>query len=253
MTSVAAGLALEGKTVFTYSIGNFSTLRCLEQIRNDVCYHQANVKIVSVGGGFSYGAMGITHHATEDIAILRSLPGITIFVPCDPHETIEVIRMAIATDGPCYIRLGKGGETNLSGKDKKLKIGKASKLRNGNDIAIFATGPIIEEAIAAADIMYKKGIDCAVYSFATIKPLDAKLIVSVSKKIENIFTLEEHNIIGGLGSAVAEVLLSNNCKSRLVRMGLNDVYSAEIGTQSYLRSFYNLDANGIVNTILANS
>ncbi len=245
MTSVAAGMALEGKTVITYSIANFSTARCLEQIRNDVAYHQANVKIVAVGGGFSYGALGMSHHATEDLAIMRSMPEMTVFTPCDPRETEMVTRTAIQMNGPCYIRLGKGGEKTLNDEGTIVSFDKANILRNGENTAILVAGAIANEALIAADLLKRDGIDCAVYSFPSIKPLDKETILRLAGIHENLFTLEEHNIIGGFGSAVSEVIAENRTKTVLTRIGLNDEFTSVVGSQEYLRKFYGLNAKNI--------
>lgn len=242
MTSVATGMALEGNKVFTYSIANFTTLRCLEQIRNDAAYHNANVNIVSVGGGFSYGALGMSHHATEDLAILRALPNITVFAPGDLFETIEVIKAAIKINGACYIRLGKGGEPSIhSNKLTNFKVGKALKVIDGDEVCIFSTGTILYEAAKAANNLNLTGISTALYSFPTVKPIDADTIIGCAKKYKFIITVEEHNIIGGFGSAVAEVLAELKGEHAFLRkIGLNDVYSSNVGSQEYLRNYYGI-------------
>lgn len=247
MTSVAAGMGLSGKTVFTYSIGNFPTLRCLEQIRNDVLYHNSNVKIVAVGGGFAYGALGMSHHATEDIGVMRSLPGITIFSPCDPIETEAVTKAACRIYGPCYIRLGKGGEKDIHKSSIKFKIGKAIKILDGTEVAIISTGGITEEAYSAAKTLSKNKISTALYSFHTIKPLDTKLIHEISKQAKLIVTVEEHNIVNGLGTAVADALCEiAGKKPGLLKIGLSDVYTSVVGSQNYLRKYYKMDAKSII-------
>lgn len=250
MTGVAAGMGLEGKNVFTYSIGNFPTLRAIEQVRNDIAYHKSNVTIVCVGGGFAYGALGMSHHATEDLAIMRALPEMTIFSPCDPIEVDAVTKAAYSIDGPCYIRLGKGGEKNIHKKTLNFKIGKAYKIIDGDNIAIFCTGSIIDEAIKAAELLKSKKINVTVYSFPTIKPIDKKTIIKCANDMDLIITLEEHNIIGGLGGAVAEVMAENKGKAILNRMGLNDEFSSVVGNQSYLRNYYNIDSNAILKLIM---
>ena len=249
MTSVAAGLALEGKKVFTYSIANFPTLRCIEQIRNDVAYHRANVTIVSVGAGFAYGSLGMTHHATEDIAILRALPELTVFTPCDPYETIQVTKLAAKIEGPKYIRLGKGGERVLHLSQPVIEPGKSQCLKEGNEIAIFVAGAIANEALLAAEELNKFNISCAVYSFSSVKPIDAELIIKLAKQMPYIFTLEEHNIMGGFGSAVAEVAVAEDINAKIIRLGLDDTYSSIVGSQSYLRDYYGLSSQKIVNKI----
>lgn len=249
MTSVAAGMAMEGKTVFTYSIANFPTARCLEQIRNDVAYHKANVKIVAVGAGFSYGALGMSHHATEDIAFMRALPEMTVFTPCDPVETEAVTKLAAELNGPCYIRLGKGGEKDLNFDNIEYAIGKAYPLKNGYDTVIFVAGAIASEALQAAEILESKGIRCGVYSFPTVKPIDSQTILNVAEQVDYIFTLEEHNIVGGFGSAVCEVVAGKRTKAVVIRFGLEDTFTSAVGTQDYLRQYYNIDSTSIASRI----
>lgn len=251
MTSVAAGMALEGKIVYTYSIANFPVLRCLEQIRNDAAYHDANVKIVSIGGGFAYGGAGMSHHATEDIAVMRALPGVTIFSPCDLFETMEVTRAAYYHKGTCYIRLGKGGEKNIHKEIENFQIGKAIEIIEGYKVCLFSTGAIVCEAYQVALNLSKLGISTALYSFPTVKPIDKVVIEKYAKIADLIVTIEEHNIIGGLGSAVAEVMAEmSNEKAVLKRIGLNDVYSSIVGTQEYLRDYYGLSHEKIERTVL---
>jgi transketolase len=249
MTSIAAGMALEGKTVYTYSIGNFPTLRCLEQIRNDICYHNANVKIVSVGAGFAYGSQGMSHHATEDIAIMRALPEMRVYSPCDPIETDIVMKVANDYQGPCYIRLGRGGEAVLHDTSTIL-TGSSYRLIEGNDTVILTTGSITIEALSAAKKLRELDIGCAVYSFPTVKPMDKSIIMKLADTYEHIFTLEEHNISGGFGSVVSEIVAESSKCSVITRLGINDVYSSEVGTQEYLRAYNKLDAVGIYGSIV---
>lgn len=252
MTSIAAGLALSGKCVFTYSIGSFSTLRCIEQIRNDVCYHNANVKIVALAAGFAYGVLGMSHHATEDIACMRSLPNITVFSPCDPFETREVTKAAIKMNTPCYIRLGRGGEQNLWDNFGSFEIGKAYQMSKGNTIVIFSTGSITKEAKSAVSELAKENIFVSLYSFPTIKPIDANLIKACAKDYKIIITLEEHQRCGGFGSAVSEVLSEIPSHAKLIRMGLDNTFASVVGDTDYLRSFYGLDAKSIIKIIKGN-
>ena len=249
MAGVAAGMALEGKIVFTYSIANFPTIRCLEQIRNDIAYHKANVKIVAVGAGFAYGSAGMSHHATEDIAIMRAIPEMTIFSPCDPLEAEAVTSLAIEHSGPCYIRLGKGSEKNLHEKPPKVQLGVANILKQGIETAILTTGSIAGEALSAANKLEQNGIGCAVYSFPTIKPIDKELLIKLSQKYEFMFSLEEHNIVGGFGGAIAEILSENTRKTILKRIGLHDIFVSTVGSQDYLMKQCNLDSDSIVKTI----
>lgn len=246
MTSVATGMALEGKKVFTYSIANFPTLRCLEQIRNDAAYHNANLKIVSIGAGFAYGGAGMSHHATEDLAIMRALPNVTVFSPGDPLETIEVTKATAKIDGTCYIRLGKGGEENIHTKIDNFKVGKAIKIFEGKEICIFATGAILSEANKAAVNLNNNGISTSLYSFPTIKPIDKEVIEDCAKKHKCIITIEEHNLVCGFGSAISEVLAEIEGEHAFLRkIGLQDMYSSVVGSQNYLRNYYGICSDKI--------
>lgn len=253
MTGVAAGMALEGKKVFTYSIGNFPTLRCLEQIRNDCAYHNANVNVICVGGGYVYGSLGMSHHATEDIAILRALPDVTVICPGDPVEAALAVKKIAQTDGTCYLRLGRGGEQNVNTVIKEFEIGKAYKLRDAKDmnkkVAVFSTGAILEETSKACDMLEEQGIAVEQYSFPTVKPIDRAVIEDCAKRFDNIFTVEEHNIVGGFGGAVAEVLAECGGKAKLHRIGIDDFYCIEVGSQAYLREQVGINAEGIAKKV----
>ena len=251
MTSMAAGMALEGKTVFTYSIGNFPTLRCLEQIRNDCAYHNANVKVVCVGGGFVYGSLGMSHQATEDLAILRALPGVVVMAPADLVEAEACTRALAEYKGTAYLRLGRGGEKRIHEKIENFEIGKAIKVCDGERIAIFSTGAVFEEVMYAVGELRLKGYNPAVYTFPTVKPIDREAIEEISREFELIATVEEHNIVGGFGSAVAEVMAEmKQKKAYLTRIGLDDQYSVRVGNQKYLRSQYGMDSKAIVTRIM---
>lgn len=250
MTSVAAGMAIEGKIVFTYSIGNFPTLRCLEQIRNDCAYHNANVKIVCVGGGYVYGSLGMSHHATEDIAIMRALPGVTVVCPADLVEAQEAVKAIVDYPGTIYLRLGRGGEKRIHEKLDDFRIGKAIKVKEGNKIAIFSTGAIFEEVKEALPLLAEKGLDPAVFTFPTVKPIDKDVIASCASEFDLIVTCEEHNVIGGFGSAVAEVIAELPSKALLLKIGIDDTYCCAVGNQKYLRSYNHIDATNIAERIL---
>ena len=251
MTSVAAGMALTGKNVFTYSIGNFPTLRCIEQIRNDCAFHYANVKIVCIGGGFVYGSLGMSHQATEDLAILRALPNVVVLAPADLIEAEECTKALAKYKGTAYLRLGRGGEKRIHDKIENFQIGKAIKVCDGAKIAIFSTGAIFEEVTVAKDVLKAKGINPAVYTFPTVKPIDKEIIEQIAKDFDLIVTCEEQNVIGGFGSAVAEVMTEMKQRNAiLLRVGLNDEYSVRVGNQKYLRGQYGIDAEGIVKKIL---
>ena len=256
MTTVAAGMALTGKTVFTYSIGNFPTLRCLEQIRNDCAYHNANVKIICVGGGLVYGSLGMSHHATEDLAVMRALPGMTVMAPGDPTEAAEAVKAIAAHQGTCYLRLGRGGERRIHESLPDFRIGKAVRIErkgtwDGNDqpsdrsIAVFSTGAILDAACDACAALEESGIRVLQYSFPTVKPIDQETITACAKEAEAVFTVEEHNISGGFGSAVAEVISEIPGSAPLYRIGLNDEYCTKVGSQQYLRNEYGLSAEKI--------
>jgi transketolase len=250
MTGIATGLALSGKIVFTYSIANFPTLRCLEQIRNDVCYHRANVKIVAVGGGFAYSAQGMTHHATEDLAIMRALPNMTVVAPGDPVETALATRAIIEWPGPCYMRLGKAQEPVVHKTSPDFQIGKAIVVRDGSDVTLIATGGILFNTVQAADELAQQGIQARVLSMHTLKPLDTEAVLAAAQQTKAIITVEEHSLIGGLGSAVAEVLAElGNSHTTFRRIGIKDEFCQQVGSQEYLRGIYGLSVDGIVDAI----
>lgn len=253
MTGAAAGMALEGKKVFTYSIGNFPTLRCLEQIRNDCAYHNANVNIICVGGGYVYGSLGMSHHATEDIAILRALPDVTVICPGDPVEAALATEKIANTVGTCYLRLGRGGEKVINTSIKEFEIGKAYKIRDAKDldkkVAVFSTGAILEETDKACDMLEEQGIAVEQYSFPSVKPIDKEVIEDCAKRFDHIFTVEEHNIVGGFGGAVAEVMAECADKAKLHRIGIDDFYCIKVGSQAYLREQVGIDAKGICSKV----
>jgi len=252
MTGVAAGLALMGRTVFTYSIANFPTLRCLEQIRNDICYHKASVKIIAVGGGFSYGSLGMTHHATEDIAIMRALPEMTVVAPGDPVETEAATAAITALRGPCYLRLGRAGEPVVHKNPVEFRLGKALQLRDGADLTIMTTGAMLHTAVQVADALATKGCECRVLSMHTIKPFDSEAVIRAASETRALITIEEHSLIGGLGSCVAEVLAESNCPHvPFKRIGLDSHFASVVGSQSYLRNHCGLSVDSILGTVNA--
>jgi transketolase len=250
MTGMAAGMALSGKIVFTYSIGNFPTMRCLEHIRNDVCYHNANVKVVTVGGGFAYGAMGATHHAIEDLAVMRSLPGIAVVAPGDPVETRAATRAIIEHSGPCYFRLGKAGEPIVHQQEIHFEWGKAIRMREGKDVTLISTGGILQTAVRAAQLLAGSGIESRLLSMHTLKPLDEGAIFSAARETRAIVTLEEHSILGGLGSAVAE-LLAESALPRIPfkRIGVPPAFSPHIGSQEYMQDCHGLTPDAIARSV----
>ncbi len=246
MAGIAAGMALSGKIVFTYSIANFPTIRCLEQVRNDICYHGANVKIVAVGGGLAYGALGMTHHATEDLAIMRALPGIAVVAPGDATEAREATWLVAKQPGPCYLRLGRAGEGIVHRDGVSLSLGQAIQVRDGTNLTLISTGGVLGMTVMAAELLARTGIQARVLSMHTIKPLDEAAVLEAARDTGAIVTVEEHSVIGGLGSAVAEVLAESvGGRARLKRLGLPSAFCSRIGSQDYLRGSYGLSADGI--------
>ena len=236
MTGLAVGLALAGKIAFTYSIANFPTLRCLEQIRNDGCYHKANLKIVSIGGGLAYGALGSSHQATEDLAIMRALPGLVVVAPGDPLEAEAATRAIAAYDGPCYLRLGKAGEPVVHERPPAFELGRAIPVRDGRALTIISTGAMLAPVVRAADALAAEGLAAAVLSMPTIKPLDSAAILDAARTAGGILTVEEHSVIGGLGGAVAEILAQHApSRVRFRILGLPDAFCRYVGSQDYLR------------------
>jgi len=249
MTAMACGMAMEGYRVFTYSIANFTTLRCLEQIRNDVCYHDADVTVVSIGGGFSYGQLGVSHFATEDLAILRALPNMTVIAPSEPWEAEELTRRLPDIPGPKYLRIDKGA-AGLPADPDAVRLGKARRVREGADATVICIGAILAEALEAAARLARDGIQLRLVSVHTLKPLDAAEIICAARETGGIVTLEEHSIVGGLGGAVAETLLEAGCAPGFFRrMGLQDIYPSKVGDQNFLRAEYGMDAAAVVTTI----
>lgn len=250
MMGVATGLALEGYTVFTYSIGNFASFRCLEQIRNDVCYHDVNVNMVVSGGGFSYGALGMSHHATEDLSIMRALPQVTIIAPCDPWEAYHATIALANRPGAGYLRLEKSSSQFNHANGEVFEIGKSRILKDGTDITLIATGSMVTEALQSAKLLSSYDISARVISLHTIKPIDKAAIQKAALETKRIITLEENTIEGGMGSAIAEFCLENNLPLKLFyRIGMRDSFSSIVGSQQFLRQYYGLDSNAIVSKV----
>jgi transketolase len=250
MTLLATGMALEGRIVFTYSIANFPTLRCLEMIRNDAAYHGANVKVVAIGGGFSYGPLGMSHHATEDLAILRSIPEVTVFSPTSLGEAEAVTRAAALTSGTCYLRLDKDAGSD-GPADAMFEPGRPRAIRRGPDVAIFVTGGILSEVEKAAARLDQAGVGASVFAVHTITPMDAQAIASAAAGHPLVVTVEEHGLNGGFGSAILEALSDAGAPpAKLIRIGLGARFSSIVGSQQYLRQVYGLDAEAIAARVL---
>lgn len=250
MAGVAAGMAMEEKIPFMYSIIPFTTMRNFEQIRNDICYQNLNVKIVGVGSGFSYGPYGHTHHGLEDIGILRTLANLKIFSPGDVREVKSVVEEAMKINGPVYIRLGRISESPyVHEKRYAFSAGKGIIVQEGLDCTIFSTGTMLYSGLLVARQLRKKGIKARLISMHTIKPLDVNIILDSARKTKGLFTLEEHSIIGGLGSAVAEVLAENNTNVIFKRIGVPDHFTKAIGSQEYMRRTNGLSVDQVTETI----
>lgn len=252
MAGMAAGIALSGNVVFMYSIANFPTLRCLEQIRNDICYHKADVKVVAVGGGLAYGQLGMSHHATEDLAIMRTIPGMTVVAPGDPVEAALATNAVISRPGPCYLRLGRAGEPIVyTGAPPNFEIGKSITVRDGSDLTLLSVGGMLHIAMDAAAQLESKGVSARVVSMHTIRPLDMDAIRDARSSTPLIVTLEEHSIVGGLGGAVAEVLSQSPGRQvKFVCLGLPSEFVEHVGDQAYLRKQYGIDAASVATRIL---
>ena len=246
MVSMAAGLAATGRTVIVYSIGNFSTLRPLEQIRNDCAYHHANVKVVCVGGGFVYGSLGMSHHATEDLSVMRAIPEISCFAPGDPAEAEAATRAMLRQEGTCYLRLGRGNEPKVhDGPVTDWKMPEALTLKKGKDLAILTSGGILTQGMQAAELLEGKGITAEVVSFPCLKPLDTEKVRELTARFPVLVTVEENTVTGGFGSAVCEAAAETASGCRIHRIGLEDCFSTVVGSQQYLREVYGLDGASI--------
>ncbi len=249
MMGMAAGMALCGQIPLVYSIATFVSLRPYEFIRNDICYQNANVKIFGVGGGLGYGDAGYTHINFEDLSVLRPLPNLTILSPSDPLETEILIPKAIKHKGPVYLRLGKVGEPNIHPKKPNLKLGKGYIFHQGKKVAIFVTGGISVNALSAVKLLRAYSINPTIVLMPTIKPLDKDLIINISKTHQYIFSIEEHSVTGGLGSAIAEVLAEFGSKVKFKRLGINKSYLKTVGNQKFLRSRFGLSPQKIATII----
>jgi transketolase len=237
MTGVAAGLALTGFRPVTYTITPFAVVRCLEQIRIDVCYHHLPVIIAGTGSGLSYAELGPTHHSLDDVAFMRALPGMTVVCPCDQTELRLAMRAALAQDGPVYLRLGKKGEPALHRSEPVFTLGRAITLRPGADTCILTSGPIAGVALACAELLERRGISARVESVHTVKPLDTGLLQELSGSYPVVAVLEEHGLIGGLGSAVSDWMAAQQGGSfRLVHFGTPDRFLERMGSQEYART-----------------
>ena len=237
---VAAGLAVSGKIVYVYSIIPFVTMRCYEQVRIDLAYNNTNVKLVGIGAGLTYGSLGPTHHGVEDIAIMRAIPNMTVLCPGDPIETEELVKRSYENYGPMYIRLGKNGEPKIHPDGTKIEIGNAIHVTQGNDLALITTSNTLERGKRWVEEWKKENIHVNLISMPTIKPIDKSTILNLIEKNMPIITFEEHNIIGGLGSAVAEIIAESGKAVKFRRIGINDKFSHYVGGHKFQQENFNL-------------
>ena len=224
-------------------------MRAFEQIRTDLCIQNLPVKLVGVGGGVSYGALGPTHHSIVDLAIMRSLPNMTVISPADPFETKKATKAILKLDGPVYMRLGKNGEPNLYKKDYQFNIGQAVKIKEGTDVTLVSTGSILKLVMQLAGELHKEDINAEIINIHTIKPFDTESIYNSVKKTKRIITFEEHNIIGGLGGAVAETITEFEFHTKQKKYGMQDKFNYGVGSQEYHFVRNGLEINNLINDI----
>ena len=246
MVTVAAGLARAGFIPFVYAIGPHLVYRAYEQIRNDLCLNFMNVKLVSVGSGLHYADHGPTHHSTEDFGVLRVLPNMKIFSPSGDYDTELLTRLVSEDYGPAYIRLGRGSDTS---NDYEPIIGQGVKIKSGKDITIIATGPYVHDIYSLSDKLAEDGIDIEIINIHTIKPLDSKMIIESAKKSKKVIVIEEHQVTGGLGDAVASLFVENKLQVELIKMGIEDKFCSYVGTYNGIRNKYNLGIDKIMENI----
>ena len=252
MIGVAAGLAMTGLRPVCYTIANFITYRCMEQIRVDLCYHHQPVIIVGTGAGLSYASLGATHHTCEEIGMLRLLPGLIVMAPADQREARCALRAALKQDAPVYIRIGKKGEPAIHAADPDFQIGRGITLREGNDVCLLGTGNMLPTALETAELLAQSGYSASVVSFHTIKPLDEELLRDVFQRFRIVATIEEHSILGGLGGSIAEWLSDHpEAKARLIRCGTRDEFLHTTCNQKEARKIFDLTPEAIAKKIVS--
>ena len=239
---------MSGKTVISYSIANFLTLRCLEQIRNDAVYHNLNVNLVSTGGGYTYGVLGMSHHATEDLSVLNCIPGITIVAPCTKWETKQALNKLIKIKGTTYLRLEKSA-SDLMPIKRKYSLGDLNQYAVGSKLAIICVGGIFKECLSAVEMLKKNKIEASLYTLSSLKPIHEIKLIKILKKYSIIMTVEENNYLGGLGSLIASIIskYSINCIHKIV--STNDRTLKIVGNQEFLRKQLGMDANSLFKKI----
>jgi transketolase len=249
MVGIAAGLAYAGKVPFAYTIAPFLVSRAHDQVRVDVACTGANVKLVGVGAGIAYGYLGPTHHAIEDIALMRTLPGMTVFTPGDPLEAGQAARAAVAIDGPVYLRLGKNGEQRVLADEHRFVPGRATWLRAGADVTLATAGTTLPIALEAAEALAARGVAAGVLHFGTVKPLDVDAVAVALRRTGLVVTLEEHTVLGGFGGAVAEAAAESGVPGIVRRLGIPDTFAHEVGSQKHLMRHFGMDAEAVVATV----
>lgn len=245
MIGLAAGLSMSGKRVFCYSMASFITARCLEQTLVDLCYQECDVVLLGAGAGYAYGPAGPTHHALQDIALMRVLPNMAVAAPCDRYEAEAIVDELMSRSGPAYVRFGKEGEGTVHDGPPAIGVGKGVFVRRGSRVAIVACGDIVHAAVEAHRYLSTQGVSPTIVSMPWVKPLDSRLISCLASAHEAILTVEEHSVVGGLGSAVAEVLAETSYSGRFRRIALPDRYSTEVGDCDFLRARSNLSSRRI--------
>ena len=248
LVGVAAGLSLGGYVAVTANAAPFLVARANEQVKNDVCYSQANVKLVGLNAGVSYGPLASTHHAIDDISIMRGLGNIIILAPADPVETQRVFEFALNHAGPVYIRMDNAKFPTLHDEDYQFVLGKAGVLRQGSDITIFALGSVVHEAYEAAQELQNQSIDAEVVNISSIRPADKAGIAESIRKTKKVITVEEHTLSGGLGSLVCEIIAEEGLNAQIVRLGIKEGQFSKAGPRTDIRAYYKIDKNGIVET-----
>lgn len=247
MMGVAAGLAASGNTVYASSFAMFAAGRAFEQIRNSIAYPKLNVKVCATHAGLTVGEDGASHQTIEDIALMRSIPNMTVVCPADGVETAKVVRAVSEIEGPCYVRLGRSAVETIYEEEMEITIGKGNVLRKGKEVAIIACGMMVQEALKAEELLKAKGYEPTIVDMHTIKPIDEELIVELAQSHEVFVTCEEHSVIGGLGSAVSEVL-AQKAPRKVVMVGVQDTFG-ESGTPQALLKKYGLTAEDIVKAV----
>ena len=250
--AAASGLASCGKIPFVYTTSAFIAYRSYEFVRDDICLQNKNVKLIGMGCGISWSTLGPTHHTTEDISALKAIPNLVILSPASPKEVEKCMEYAYNHKGPVYIRIGMGNEKEIYEEDFEFEVGKNNVIKEGKDITIFSTGSIISEVLEAREKLVENNINAKVVNISTIKPIDETSIIEEIKKQKNIYSVEEHNIIGGLGDSIAAVVATNNLNFKLTKIGLKDCFAKGYGTYSQIKEMNGLDANSIYNEIMKN-